>query len=387
MATSVKNKKIPSLDGLRALSIFLVLFDHAAHSLSPDITHNWLYTILSNSDLGVRIFFVISGYLITRLLLEETERNGKINLKKFYIKRVLRIFPVFYLFILVIVLMNIIVGDVFYWTDILIAGTFLWNMKSLIQPGRNDYGDTGSWRNPGRDGWLLLGHFWTLAMEEQFYLIWPFVMKKVHSHKKLIRICIAIMLLMPLVRVAAYFLLPQARGQINAMIFTSCDTLLIGSAAALIEKTRFKEKFIRILSDPRVVALSIVAIFIISPFLQNRFGGTYKLTIGITITNVGILSLLLWSIYKENAWFRFLNLKPIMVIGVLSYSIYIWQQLFFFGEVEWLYLTFGDYKFYLNQFPQNIFLIALVSSASYYLYERRFLKLKDRLNKKSASKE
>ena len=378
--------KIPSLDGLRALSILLVLFDHGGPSLPDYISQSYLFLLLSNSGLGVRIFFVISGYLITRLLLNEIDKHGDMSLKRFYIKRVLRIFPVFYLFILVIILMQVFVGDVFYWRDIIIAGLFLWNMHALITGGKNPEAnaDPSGLRNPAQDGWYMMGHFWTLAMEEQFYLIWPFVMKKIKNRQTLIKICLGIVLLMPLIRIGVYFAIPSVRGQINNMLFTAGDSIMLGCLVALLEKSKYWERLYRFLTDKRVVVLSVLYIFIADPLLDHRIGGAYQLVAGISITNIGIASLIIWSINKQTKWHSLLNVRFIATIGVLSYSIYIWQQLFLFVQVKWMFIEIGETKFYLNQFPQNIILVILVSCASYYLYEKQFLKLKERFNKKAA---
>lgn len=372
-------KKIPSLDGLRALSILLVLFDHGAKSLPTAVTDTFVYSIFSNSQLGVRIFFIISGYLITRLLLEETAKHGDINLKKFYIKRILRIFPVFYLYILVMVLLQVFVGGVFHWQDILIASLFLWNMKLLLVGSSPYEQEPGLMREPTADGWRLMGHFWTLAMEEQFYLVWPFVMKKVKQAKNLMKICVWVIVLMPAIRVLAYYTLPEVRGQIDNMIFTSSDSLLLGCLLALLEQSAYRDRMLNWLTKTWMVVISVIFIFIISPFLVLKFRGMYDLTVGMTLTNIGISSLLLFSIYKQNSWHRFLNLKFIATVGVLSYSIYIWQQLFLFTDVKWLFIDIGSTRFYLNRFPQNIFFVILISCLSYYLYEKRILKYKNRI--------
>ncbi|MBW7914020.1 MAG: acyltransferase [Taibaiella sp.] len=372
-------KKIKSLDGLRALSILLVLFDHGKASMPEYITSTFFYEVLSNSQLGVRIFFIISGYLITRLLLEEKQKHGEINLKAFYKKRVLRIFPVFYLYILVIILFQLVLKDVFYWKDILIAALFLWNFKLLITGERSGEMVDDGFRNPNKDGWFLLGHFWTLAMEEQFYLMWPFVMKKVKTKKNLIKVCIAVIIIMPLLRVLVYYTVPTVRGQIDNMIFTSCDSLLLGCLMAILEKTSYKDRMIRILADTRVTICSAAFIFVASPYLILAYKGAYNLTIGMTLMNIGIASLIMFSIHRNNFWSQLLNLKTVATVGVLSYSIYIWQQLFLFTNVQWMNVTIAGHKFYLNQFPQNFILVALVSCASYYLYEKQFLKLKNRI--------
>src|ERR1039457_3128966 len=94
--------RIPSLDGLRAISIFMVLIGHALFSYHGEHQVGWSY--LGNGDLGVSIFFVISGFLITALLLREFEKNGAISLRRFYLRRALRILPTFYVFLLAVLI-------------------------------------------------------------------------------------------------------------------------------------------------------------------------------------------------------------------------------------------------------------------------------------------
>src|SRR5690242_14615932 len=97
---SIAQKRIKAFDGLRAIAILLVLAGHAKETIkSPNEILNLASIFIANSGLGVRLFFVLSGYLITMLLLQEINGNGAINLKKFYARRIIRIFPSFYCFI------------------------------------------------------------------------------------------------------------------------------------------------------------------------------------------------------------------------------------------------------------------------------------------------
>src|SRR5215217_6863548 len=98
--------RIKSIDGLRALSIIMVLLDHVAPTMPKEITSFFLYQFIATSGIGVKIFFVISGYLITKLLMIEKEKTGSINIKHFYLRRAFRIFPIFYLYIAVILILK-----------------------------------------------------------------------------------------------------------------------------------------------------------------------------------------------------------------------------------------------------------------------------------------
>src|SRR5437868_1936649 len=158
-------ERIRSLDGLRAISILMVIFGHAGQTIPYHIDHFLAYKLITDATLGVRIFFVISGFLITKLLLIEKEKTGDISIRNFYARRVIRIFPVFYLYILVLLLLKwFFKPNVFEdYNLILFAGLYLWNYKHLFyqSPFPND------------PAFHIVGHFWSLSMEEQFYLLWP----------------------------------------------------------------------------------------------------------------------------------------------------------------------------------------------------------------------
>jgi peptidoglycan/LPS O-acetylase OafA/YrhL len=140
--------RIPSLNGLRALSILMVLAGHAA--MCAGFKSWWLgiYTYA-----GVLVFFVVSGYLITTLMLREAEQTGTVNVGAFYIRRAWRILPVAYAYLLIITLVQY---RQFSWSDIALSWTYL-----------TSYGVSF-----GEFPWDL-DHLWSLSVEEQFYLLWP----------------------------------------------------------------------------------------------------------------------------------------------------------------------------------------------------------------------
>lgn len=148
--------RIPSLDGLRAISIFLVVIGHV--SLSFPHSGRWVnffLQIFGNSDVGVLIFFVISGFLITTLLLQEFEKTGNICLSNFYLRRSFRIFPAFYCYMGVVFFLWMAGNIHLTWAVFGTAALFLRNYGSLFIHSF----PTGDW---------FVGHTWTLAVEEQF---------------------------------------------------------------------------------------------------------------------------------------------------------------------------------------------------------------------------
>ena len=159
-ARTASLRRIPSLDGLRAISIVLVMGLHTVQRYGvdrPDPPPSLWWSVLLNGGLGVTIFFVISGYLITRLLLHEQATRGTISMPGFYVKRAFRILPPLYVYVAVLVLLQA-------------AGRLAltkWDVVSALFFFHNYAVSSTSW---------AIEHFWSLSVEEQFYLIWPVIL-------------------------------------------------------------------------------------------------------------------------------------------------------------------------------------------------------------------
>jgi len=349
-----------SLDGIRAISILMVTAGHALLTLPASVGENKVVQLFSNAALGVQIFFVISGYLITKLLLLERKKTGKIDLKGFYIRRVLRIFPVFFLYLITLVLLKYsLMPEVFRsYSLILFAALYLWNYKHYFKA--DPAGDNGN---------FYMAHFWSLSMEEQFYLLWPITF--IRNRKNLIKITIAIMLLIPLVRIASYFLMPGSRPQVTMMLHTGGDTIIMGCFGALLEQTNtFKNSLVPILKSNLLILAVALFLFVLSPLLSMYLKGMYALTVGQSLNNLCIMALIFWAIYIPSAVSTALNSKILVHTGILSYSIYIWQPLILNHKTN----------FWINQFPQNILVVMAIAFLSYYAIEKPLLNLKKRFS-------
>ncbi len=214
-ATSVpKSSRLPSLDGWRALSILLVLGAHC--KVTPGFPGSWdgLFRWLFDGALGVRFFFVISGFLITWLLLIERTRAGKVSLGNFYVRRALRILPVYYAFRLALAALQAFTKYHLSKEGWIVSLTFSTNFFA------------NSWTS---------GHLWSLAQEEQFYFIWPgiFAVFSVAGRWRALSIALtAPIVLAPFFRVLAYFG-GSPFFQI-AVGLSRCDSIAFGCAAAII---------------------------------------------------------------------------------------------------------------------------------------------------------
>lgn len=335
------------------MAISLVLVGHGLHTVTPPRWLERLEPYIGNGALGVEIFFLISGFLITRLLIEERKRYGSISLSQFYLRRTFRILPAFYCFIAFVVVCWLMGRYALRWSDVLAAATFVWNYQL------------------NASGWVL-GHIWSLSVEEQFYLMWPLCLVLL-GERRALRIAILLILLAPLSRVATYALWPAARGHIPIMLHTRIDALMFGCATALLyDRERFNRLYRRV-ANPAIVLVAVVLLFIVSPFLESRLKGSYQLPVGYSLEGFCIALMMVWLIRNpQSAVGQVFNSRIARHVGVLSYSLYLWQQPFFDHELVWT----------ISRFPLNLVLLIITAHASYYLVERTFLSLRQRLEKR-----
>jgi peptidoglycan/LPS O-acetylase OafA/YrhL len=328
---------IPSLDGLRAISIAFVLFGHLAQTrnflqISPNLTL---------AEFGVRVFFVISGYLITSILLGELNRNGNISLPRFYFRRTMRLFPAAYFFVGVIaVLAAYRLVHLERW-DIAFALTYIM-----------DFHNNRAWS---------VGHLWSLAVEEQFYLVWPLTLKILGPFRSC-RFLMGVLVIAPFLRLAS----PWVDPAFNFFVWS--DSLATGCILALLrEELANNAIYARILNSRRfflVPTAAVLANYVPSTKVQWLFCST--------IMNVGIAVTMDWAMRNSDGRVgRLLNYPAVSFVGVLSYSLYLWQQPF---------LNRGSSSPYCA-FPLNIALSVAAALASYLLIESPFLRLRSVLER------
>jgi peptidoglycan/LPS O-acetylase OafA/YrhL len=228
-ASAISVRRIPSLDGLRALSIFLVLVLHTLQRL--EFTHHasLIWYGIFDGGTGVFIFFVISGYLITSLLLHEHEKRGSISLRGFYFRRAMRILPPLYVYVGVLLLLGWAGRLAIVKLDIISALFFF-----------HDYGPSFMWP---------LEHFWSLSIEEQFYFLWPFLLvyclrrPGLEGRWKASKIAIAIILVAPLIRVFSFTFARDTFLHNSYSFHARADSLMFGCLIALLQGTPAFERF------------------------------------------------------------------------------------------------------------------------------------------------
>lgn len=356
MTSEKRPPHIPALDGLRGIAILLVVFYHSYDFVKPSAL-GWL---------GVDIFFVLSGYLITTILIDTV---GQPNfLKNFYIRRILRIFPLYYSFIFFFLIIFPLLANrsiVQYYIDNQIyIWTYLQNWLYAFHFPANA---------------SLLNHLWSLAVEEQFYLCWPLLILLIKKPKTLFFVMLFILILVMGMRIA--LILTGTIGDGAFFPFTRVDGLCIGALVALLHK-----RHIHFLS--RHMALVVTGIaglnFIFYFFNAGRIQGyPYFFFIGYT-TFTALFGLLVHEIVMNKTPMinKPLSFAPLRFIGRISYGFYLFHWPCFVLLTPLLRKHLGPHLSLSAEAQQYLFptlsvLVAFVISIiSYYGFERIFLRLK-----------
>ena len=364
--TNLSGEHIPALDGLRGLAIVLVLLHQFNRLGGPDLPTRVVEYALDFGWVGVQLFFVLSGFLITGILLDSRESPG--YLRSFFARRVLRIFPLYF-------------GALVLFLGILPA-------LGLTPPS---WGDHGLWYWLYLSNWTQayvggsLPHFWSLAVEEQFYLAWPFVVL-VLGARPLLRLCIALSIASLGIRAAmvAMGVLPEA---IYMFSTSRIDALLLGGAAAAL--LRLPAGTGSRLRDPRTLWLAAAGLGFVGFVVTRAYPRTSPLgqTLGYSILALvfaaSILALALEDRVKGGRVGRILRLAPLRALGLYSYGMYVFhkplhdlvgkpvlQALGLGGQIGW-----GPGLAYVG-----VATLATLAAGmlSYHLFERHFLALKRR---------
>jgi peptidoglycan/LPS O-acetylase OafA/YrhL len=349
-------KRIPSLDGLRATSISAVIGGHLAATGAFPFSPRILAILERIPHLGVRVFFVISGFLITALILGERAKTGRFSLGNFYARRAWRIIPPAYTLVLCLAIANLFHLIAIPWLDYLRSLTYLMN-----------YGPIPTWR---------LGHLWSLSVEEQFYLIWPFLLFSLP-----VRWCRYIAVGFILVSaVLRYHLTSQTIEDLwrREYQFQYAGTALaFGCILAIDREWLQAQTWFRTLCASSSLTVPFTCAVMLANSLTLRGIGPIGDCFADVVTNLCIVVLVAkFTSSPVGLAARFLNLKPVIFVGTISYSLYLWQQVFAVpGGHAWVSL-----------FPVNLLLIFLCALGSYYLIEKPALRIRQAFHAERASR-
>lgn len=339
-------KRIPYLDGLRAYSIAAVVLGHASRFIPWTQTKAAipLNVLFMNGRFGVRVFFVLSGFLITTLLLKEVDTKGRISLSGFYERRIARIVPAFYFFLLTLLALTLLHLIDLNWTAFVTAITFTWNYGVL-------------WGAPTPASDPVMGHLWTLSLEEQFYLVWPACLILL-GKRWAERLAIGCVLAFPVIRLAWYFLFPSMRGQLLMMFQTGSDTIMWGAAAAFFYQRGACDWLARWKFRTAIPWFCGVVIFLVCPVMEAYIRGS-GILLGISLECGSVVLMIFWLLSGSGGVVRrVLDSWPLVQLGLLSYSLYIWQSLFIFWD-----------RIMFVPLPLRILGALLVAAFSYWVIE------------------
>jgi peptidoglycan/LPS O-acetylase OafA/YrhL len=324
LAEGLARRRLPGLDGLRAIAAYLVVFFHFELPWVP-------------GGLGVLMFFVLSGFLITWLLLDEIGRHGTVSLRGFYLRRTLRIVPAFYVYTGGLLVMLLVFGRPIVWGQAIASLLYVNNYYQALLGDPN----TG------------LSHTWSLAIEEQFYLLWPIAFVALYRHGRL------------------------ARGLVVAIVCVAFDTradhLMVGCLLAVSLRDGFGARLWHALCSHVALPALTLAALALSSALNVRIAG-YRDVAGAVIEPLLVAALIVQLIAFANAraW-RWTDWPAVRYLGRISYSVYLYQQL----VPTLVEATLGGQPFALR-LAAHVTGVTLAASVSYWAVERPFLALKER---------
>lgn len=342
--SSFSKSHIPGLDGVRAIAVFLVILYHF------DVPH------IPGAH-GVMIFFVLSGFLITWLLIKESEKSGTISLTGFYKRRTLRIFPAFYVYWFLLVSYLLITRKPVLWPHAWSAFFYTSNYYNAINGDPNNG----------------FSHTWSLAIEEQFYLLWPLAFLWLRHNLRRAAIFLAALIgAVWLYRVILCFGFNVDQGYIYAAFDTRLDELMVGCLLAILIRQGSLSFFWRAVTAHTLLPLVTIALLIASIFIGKAYVYRYRDVFGFAIEPplIAILLVQLIVLSSTSMW-GWTEWRVLKFLGRISYSLYLYQQ-----------VTLSPVKRVLGSYPAALQLVAailvtiIIAAISHYVIEQPFLKLK-----------
>ena len=370
LRSSGEEKRIAPLDGLRGIAVLMVMYFH----LLPEAVwpaQNWIKkAVQTGIGGGVDLFFVLSGFLITGILLET--RGSPHYFRNFYVRRVLRIFPLYYGALLVVFgilpRLGLLGGDSFATVRSLEPWHWLYlsNVAWFFHP---------SWLDSPQ---IDLRHFWSLSIEEHFYLFWPLVVGFA-TPRQLRRICVAVFGASLALRLGW----AMENNLFSLFVFlTPCrlDALAAGGFLATLAHDEVDwKKYL-----PAAKALFVLAALLVAALFLRMQGHGAVRSVSIALVAVmlasGILVALHWPASSLGA--RLLSSRLLVFFGKYSYGLYVIHGLMIpflkqhFPEGEWIAATGSNFWGGLAVATAKIAIAIPLAMLSWHLYEKQFLKLK-----------
>jgi peptidoglycan/LPS O-acetylase OafA/YrhL len=367
------SRHIPSLDGLRGLAILGVMASHlfpGNHTGPPFIRA--VESLFPFGASGVDLFFVLSGFLITGILYDSL--SDRHFFRKFYARRTLRIFPLYYGVLIGAFLLTPWLGIVWhhmFWS----LALYLQNTTLIGKP-----------LSAFHAGPITFTHFWSLAIEEQFYLVWPLCVFFLGDRRRLLWVCAGLSVISIMLRFGLTLSHASYESVYGGTICRS-DSLLMGAALALMLRGKHHDAVLR---AGRWIFLGAAACFavrlaLIKTLQLQEYGthgalGAASYTLGYTILAFAAAGLITWCLVPS--WpQRFFQGKVLCFFGKYSYGLYIWHELLLptllpISREEMRNITTNKGLGVAGAGLIVLGLSVVIAYASYHLYEKHFLKLK-----------
>lgn len=357
--TTVKRIYFPHLDIVRFFAAFMIVILHSYEawngwfrSSGHLIENKYFNKFIGNFGIGVEIFFLLSGFLITYILLEEKKRFGKIHIWKFMMRRTIRIWPLYFLLIAISPFLVQWVNNPSpnYLNNILFIGNF-------------DIMMTNQWSFP-------FAHFWSIAIEEHFYLIWPFIILLI-PNKRLIPVFSGIILAVISFRIYTYLTSDNYWMELFLHTFSRIDVLIIGAFGAVFYS---RKPFIIKLNKFTRFTLIILLILAMSSYSMFNWDGILKAAM-LKYLYIGIAAVLLLDFNLNPNYKHYIPEKSIIhYFGKISYGIYMYGNiliLIIIKKIMWVYQLSSPWAFFAIVFSLSI----IIPILSYELFEKQLLKL------------
>jgi len=362
----------PAFDGIRAVAILAVFINH--------------YSVLSYGHLGVSVFLVLSGFLITGVLLRSREQADK--WKTFYMRRTLRIFPLYWGFWLVVVCLTGVLHVMWNRGNLLYlpyAGNMIWSF----------YG--GRWGAPEAmvhlgflpdaaghaRHFLLVGHFWTLAVEEQFYLFWPMLVFWPKRVETVLRLCVGTIVVVSLAKLGFAFWSPGFPSEMVRLTPLRCDEFAFGGVAATLVYLGKSGRLMR--WSNWLVGVSLVGVVcacvVNSEFATKLGGARWDFLVSLPVTDVLAVGLIVAGMAPRSIVARGLSWKPFVRLGQISYGFYVFHDVGHALVSEYVDWQFAGASQVVHDAATALigFGVALgLAVLSFRYLETPFLRLKDR---------
>jgi peptidoglycan/LPS O-acetylase OafA/YrhL len=362
--SSPRRVHLPALDGMRGIGVLLVLVVHFSgirpvapygHSVAEPVLDFLAFAF------GIPLFFVLSGFLITGILLEARDKPG--YFRNFFARRILRIFPLYYGVLAILFVFHPAWGRALGATS---SPRWLWMYVSNIESARHEHLTYG-----------YLGHFWTLAVEEQYYLVWPFIVLAFRP-RKLLAVCAVLGVSSLILRIV---LTAGWKHTVGAYVLTPCqlDPLCTGGALAVLVRKWPLARF-RVFARFAVFG-SLAAYVLLGWYKQPR---TYRQqVVGRPLLSCFLFGGVILLAIGESGFFRrVLGARPLTFLGKYSYGLYVFHYIllpFFsmcFPPAE-IGRSLGSPRAgVVISILLSIIGTLVVAIASYELFEKRFLQLK-----------